>query len=264
MAPDAALQQEFKSLAHQLGTNRQARLIVTAGDLGPAAYGWWPGARVACPRHGRRRKARRHGRKSWPMKLVHLRRFDTVAGSLQLVAQIVWWFHPAVWWANRQASAVRARTLLRRRSAVLDRLPAGRLRTHVGGDRRMASSAKVGVGLARHGGLGRDRLAHWRRSRSPCPSVATSHAALVLAHGPRQRLPSYCQAGLQISAAAPDGQAADDTPQKITGRAFVPGATRRKGQGGIHARTALEKVSAQVEKTLASKFPGSSKPRSRR
>ena len=34
------------------------------------------------------------------------------AGKLQLVAQLIWWFHPLVWWANREA-VPRAGALLR-------------------------------------------------------------------------------------------------------------------------------------------------------
>ncbi len=42
-------------------------------------------------------------------ELIHVRRWDSVAGSLQILAQLGWWFHPLVWWANRQASRQRER-----------------------------------------------------------------------------------------------------------------------------------------------------------
>ena len=35
-------------------------------------------------------------------EIVHLRRLDTLAATLQVVSQILWWFHPLVWWANRR------------------------------------------------------------------------------------------------------------------------------------------------------------------
>jgi len=39
-------------------------------------------------------------------ELLHARRGDTVFGALQFAAQVVWWFHPLVWWASRQANRV--------------------------------------------------------------------------------------------------------------------------------------------------------------
>ena len=42
-------------------------------------------------------------------ELIHVRRGDIVAGKLQLVAQLVWWFHPLVWWVNREACRERER-----------------------------------------------------------------------------------------------------------------------------------------------------------
>ncbi|HEY1600649.1 MAG TPA: M56 family metallopeptidase [Pirellulales bacterium] len=42
-------------------------------------------------------------------ELIHLRRGDTAAAFVQLVAQLFWWFHPLVWWANREARRERER-----------------------------------------------------------------------------------------------------------------------------------------------------------
>ncbi len=42
-------------------------------------------------------------------ELVHVRRGDALVGLLQLAAQCVWWFHPLVWWANREISRERER-----------------------------------------------------------------------------------------------------------------------------------------------------------
>lgn len=35
-------------------------------------------------------------------ELNHIRRGDTLVGVLQLLIQAVWWFHPLVWWLNRE------------------------------------------------------------------------------------------------------------------------------------------------------------------
>jgi WD40 repeat protein len=42
-------------------------------------------------------------------ELVHVRRGDAAAAALQVLAQVIWWFHPLVWWANRRACRERER-----------------------------------------------------------------------------------------------------------------------------------------------------------
>ena len=37
-------------------------------------------------------------------ELIHVRRGDTIFGALQFVGQVIWWFHPMIWWATRQAN----------------------------------------------------------------------------------------------------------------------------------------------------------------
>ena len=33
---------------------------------------------------------------------MHVRRGDAYVGVLQMLVQVVWWFHPLLWWANRE------------------------------------------------------------------------------------------------------------------------------------------------------------------
>ena len=35
-------------------------------------------------------------------ELVHVRRGDAFVGVLQMAVQVLWWFHPLLWWANRE------------------------------------------------------------------------------------------------------------------------------------------------------------------
>lgn len=42
-------------------------------------------------------------------ELAHVRRWDVLAGRLQLAAQVLWWFHPLVWWVQWQARRMRER-----------------------------------------------------------------------------------------------------------------------------------------------------------
>ncbi len=42
-------------------------------------------------------------------ELIHIRRGDTAVGLLQVLAGIVWWFHPLMWWASRELTRQRER-----------------------------------------------------------------------------------------------------------------------------------------------------------
>jgi beta-lactamase regulating signal transducer with metallopeptidase domain len=120
---DADNVRQFEDLRRRIGPHRPVRLVLTSAPLGPAAYGWWHGT-VIVP------QALVEGRKPadtapiFAHELVHLRRFDTLSGSLQLAAQLIWWFHPAVWWANRQARIERERACDEEVVAELDCRPA--------------------------------------------------------------------------------------------------------------------------------------------
>ena len=57
-------------------------------------------------------------------ELVHLRRGDHWIAHLQLLAQAVWWFHPLVWWMNRQLVRAREMSCDEEVLATLDCQPA--------------------------------------------------------------------------------------------------------------------------------------------
>src|SRR5262249_5876612 len=76
------LAEQFQAVARQLGLRRRPRLTLSSEPLGPAAFGWWPGT-VILPQS----LAAKSPAELAPIlahELTHLRRFDTVAGSLQL------------------------------------------------------------------------------------------------------------------------------------------------------------------------------------
>jgi len=88
-------------LSRRLGIRRRVRVLVTAKPFGPAVCGLWrpklllPQNLVSACRAGDLERIIAH-------ELIHVRRGDEVVGTLQLVAQVLWWFHPLVWWANRE------------------------------------------------------------------------------------------------------------------------------------------------------------------
>ena len=57
-------------------------------------------------------------------ELIHLRRGDPAAAILQLVAQTLWWFHPLIWYANREARRERERSCDEEVVTALDCPPA--------------------------------------------------------------------------------------------------------------------------------------------
>jgi beta-lactamase regulating signal transducer with metallopeptidase domain len=108
LAVDESLRSHTNRLAERIGLRRQVRVLVSSEPIGPAVFG------VLCPTVVL--PARLLDEKQWPEfepilahELVHVRRWDTLAGGLQVVAQVLWWFHPLVWWTNREARRERER-----------------------------------------------------------------------------------------------------------------------------------------------------------
>jgi len=106
--PSPAIEGLTLGLCRRLGLRRRVRLWVTAEPVIPAAFGIWRPA-VLLPEQ---LVAQRPPSEIEPIvahELLHIRRWDTLAGRLQLLAQVIWWFHPLVWWGNREARRLRER-----------------------------------------------------------------------------------------------------------------------------------------------------------
>lgn len=126
-APDW-LHTEVGQLSVSLGLRREPRIMLCEAPLGPLSMGLLrptvvlPAALVDQARADALKPILAH-------ELMHLRRGDVALGYGQLLAQILWWFHPLVWWANREARRERERCC---DEAVLARLtlsPANYART---------------------------------------------------------------------------------------------------------------------------------------
>ena len=107
--PEARLAARVAELAAQLGIRRKVRVIVSSDAAGPAVFGVWrpvlvlPGVLLDAIEGGQGLDA------IVAHELIHVRRGDLLAGWLQLVTQIVWWFHPLVWWSGTRLSWERER-----------------------------------------------------------------------------------------------------------------------------------------------------------
>ena len=99
---DSELEGLVKQLRGRLGVRRRFRLCVSRSAIGPFVFGFWRPT-IVIPQQlieGNLKDVE-------PIvahEIVHVRRGDTLFGILQFVTQMIWWFHPLVWWANRQAN----------------------------------------------------------------------------------------------------------------------------------------------------------------
>ena len=105
---DRNLSASVSALAQRLGVRRGVRVFVTTRPFGPAVFGVIrptlvvPGPLLSALSHDQIEPILAH-------ELIHIRRGDIAAGLAQMLAQIVCWFHPLVWWANRAAGRERER-----------------------------------------------------------------------------------------------------------------------------------------------------------
>ncbi|AGA30593.1 M56 family metallopeptidase [Singulisphaera acidiphila] len=101
---DVALAQ----LSRRLGVRRRVGLLMTSRPIGPAVFGLFRPT-ILLPEPLLSGQSLEQVQLVLAHELIHVRRGDIFAGKLQLVAQVVWWFHPLVWWANREACRERER-----------------------------------------------------------------------------------------------------------------------------------------------------------
>ncbi len=101
VAPELA--EQIEQLAKRLGVRQAVRVVVTANGMGPAMCGLWRPTLVLphCIVEQQSLES------ILTHELIHLRRGDHLVTTLQCVVQIVWWFHPLVWWANRRICVLR-------------------------------------------------------------------------------------------------------------------------------------------------------------
>jgi beta-lactamase regulating signal transducer with metallopeptidase domain len=98
---DQALAALVIRLSERLALRRKVRLVLVSEPMGPMTFGWLRPT-IVVP------QALTAGRSPAELEplvaheLVHVRRGDALVGLLQFLAQCVWWFHPLVWWANRE------------------------------------------------------------------------------------------------------------------------------------------------------------------
>lgn len=95
------LEEMLMRLAQELGVKRQVRLMVTQSRIGPAVVGLWRPT-ILLPAAIAEARSPAELELILAHELIHIRRGDLWIGLLQLLAAIVWWFHPLVWLTGRR------------------------------------------------------------------------------------------------------------------------------------------------------------------
>jgi bla regulator protein blaR1 len=106
--PGELLEKMILALEGRLGLRRGVTVLLTECPIGPAVAGTRH-PEVYLPRKLADSLSAEQLEALLAHELIHVRRSDMWIARLQLVAQAVWWFHPAVWWMNRQIDRHRER-----------------------------------------------------------------------------------------------------------------------------------------------------------
>jgi beta-lactamase regulating signal transducer with metallopeptidase domain/protocatechuate 3,4-dioxygenase beta subunit len=103
--PDANLATRYSSVAAQLQLKRPARLRVTSDLEGPALVGSiFPTVLIPDWLAADAQPNTNHTRLDWALRheLMHWKLHDPLAGLIREVAQLLFYFHPAAWWAGHR------------------------------------------------------------------------------------------------------------------------------------------------------------------
>lgn len=132
-------------------------------------------------------------------ELLHLKRGDVFFGHLQLVAQVVWWFHPLIWWANREARRERERSCDEAVLALLSCKPADYARALIDVlDLRQRFSRAILLPVASAADLNARRIRHIMHPAARFHRRTPRWCSLILACAAVLSLPG---AGLSLEAA---------------------------------------------------------------
>jgi beta-lactamase regulating signal transducer with metallopeptidase domain len=104
--PSRELAEMIEGLCQSLGLRRRPRLRLCDAHIGPAVFGIFRPILVL-PATILRNKDLDQLRPLLAHEIIHLRRRDPLAAGVQILSQAVWWFHPLVWWTNRNITRFR-------------------------------------------------------------------------------------------------------------------------------------------------------------
>ncbi|QCP14872.1 M56 family metallopeptidase [Pseudoduganella umbonata] len=177
-ARDPQWQARLDQLAMAMGVARQVRLRIVAGLASPVTAGCWRPV-VLVPASLLSGMPPELLQALLAHEMAHIRRHDYVVNIVQNLAEILLFYHPAVWWLSRRIRF--------ERELIADDLAAG----HAGGPRRLAHAlselekrqfAHHEPALAADGGDLMNRITRLLRPatrRAPSTTVATALATVL-------------------------------------------------------------------------------------
>ena len=102
----ADLQRSIRSLFAELSEEKFPMVWLVDGIGQPFVWGLLRGD-IYLPSDFTEIKAEEHRRGILSHELSHVIRFDAAVNLLQIIAQVVFWFHPLIWWVNKRIRAER-------------------------------------------------------------------------------------------------------------------------------------------------------------
>ncbi len=102
----AGMQKEIDDLLDRFGIHAKLHIWLLDGIGQPFVWGLLRGG-IYLPANFGQIGGREHRRGILMHEITHTLRFDAAVNILQTIAQAVFWFHPFVWWANRNIRAER-------------------------------------------------------------------------------------------------------------------------------------------------------------
>lgn len=104
--PSDELLELVELVSAELALVKLPKVLVTLHPTVPFASGFFKQI-VVLPAHVAEKTDRQELKLILAHEMTHLRRGDTLVGLLQLAVQVLWWFHPLVYWLNREVRRVR-------------------------------------------------------------------------------------------------------------------------------------------------------------
>jgi beta-lactamase regulating signal transducer with metallopeptidase domain len=175
-------------LRPRIGTSRRVELVMSSEPVGPALVGFSK-PRLLLPAALANDKSAETLAPIVAHELAHLRRGDHWLSGVQLLAQAAWWFHPLVWWMNREMNRAREMCCDEEVIAALDCDPGQyadtlldvvrlRRQLHAPGFAPGMSPVQITAARLRH--IMADRPRFHRRAPKACWAVAAIAAVVLL------------------------------------------------------------------------------------
>jgi len=213
LAPDE-LQGRLLALCRRAGLKRAVSLLTSQGLHGPLVVGFLRPA-ILVPAGWFLQLPPEQVEALLAHELAHVLRHDYVVNLLQSFLEVVFFYHPGVWWLSRRIRAERELAADAFAARLLgDGLPLAQALTHL--ERRGLGRARITPAPAAHGGSLMERIQHLLFPSYHMPSAprigAVAALALILASGfhllartPQQTNPVGAIAQKQDGTWPPDG-----------------------------------------------------------